>query len=50
VDDDALRRKIGAGGYETFQAQYRSDVVVPKMLALLEDNVNNFSRKMEMRQ
>lgn len=33
-----------------FQPHYRSDVVVPKMTALLEGSVNNFSRKMETRQ
>ena len=33
----ALRERIGKGGYETFQAFYRSDVVVPKMLSLLQD-------------
>lgn len=30
--DASLRKRIGNGGYSTFQRFYRSDVVVPKML------------------
>jgi len=39
AEDESLRRKIGMGGYETFQTYYRSDVVVPKMLTLIQDLV-----------
>lgn len=39
VDDLALRRRIGEGGYATFQRYYRSDVVLPKLLALLGELV-----------
>jgi len=39
VEDDALRRKIGSGGHETFQRYYRSDVVVPKMMTLIQELV-----------
>lgn len=37
AEDDILRQRIGKGGYETFHAYYRSDVVVPKMLTLLQE-------------
>lgn len=42
VDDPALRSRIADGGHRTFQAHYRSDVVVPKMLSLVEDMVHEF--------
>jgi glycosyltransferase involved in cell wall biosynthesis len=37
AEDAALRERIGRGGFDTFQAYYRSDMVVPRMLALLEE-------------
>lgn len=40
AQNPCLREQIGKGGYETFQAFYRSDVVVPKMLSLLGDLVS----------
>ena len=39
VGDDGMRQKIGEGGHETFRTYYRSDVVVPRMLALLQEMV-----------
>lgn len=39
AEDDTLRQRVGKGGYETFHAYYRSDVVVPKMLTLLQELV-----------
>ena len=42
VDDEALRRRIGQGGQRTFETYYRSDVVVPKMLALVQDMVARY--------
>ncbi len=39
--DDNLRFKIAEGGHETFRTYYRSDVVVPRMLALLEELVRS---------
>ena len=42
VDDPALRATIAEGGHRTFQTHYRSDVVVPKMLSLVEDMVHEF--------
>jgi glycosyltransferase involved in cell wall biosynthesis len=40
VDDEVLRRRIGQGGQHTFETYYRSDVVVPKMLSLVQDMVD----------
>ena len=40
VDDEALRLRIGQGGRRTFDAYYRSDVVVPKMFQLVQDMVD----------
>ncbi|MGC3976524.1 MAG: glycosyltransferase family 4 protein [Nitrospira sp.] len=42
VDDETLRTKIGQGGQRTFETYYRSDVVVPKMLALVQDMVTRY--------
>ena len=41
AQNPSLREQIGKGGYETFQAFYRPDVVVPKMLSLLQDLVSS---------
>lgn len=41
-EDRELRTKIGEGGFRTFQTYYRSDVVVQKMLTLVEDLVREF--------
>lgn len=40
VDDETLRDRIGRGGQQTFETYYRSDVVVPKMFALVQDMVD----------
>lgn len=46
VSEDAeFRRRIEQGGYETFQTYYRSDIVVPKMVALLEELVSTFKTR-----
>ena len=37
VDDENLCRKIGIGGYRTFQQNFRSEIVVPKILNLAGD-------------
>ena len=42
IEDKALRARIGSGGGATFDACYRSDVVVPAMLRLVEDMVQRF--------
>lgn len=42
ADDHELRTAIAEGGLKTFQTYYRSDVVVPKMLSLVEDMVHEF--------
>lgn len=42
VEDEALRTRIGQGGGATFDSYYRSDVVVPCMLGLVEDMVAQF--------
>ena len=42
VDDEALRTRIGQGGERTFETYYRSDVVVPKMFALVQDMVTRY--------
>ncbi|HNL88175.1 MAG TPA: glycosyltransferase family 4 protein [Nitrospira sp.] len=42
VDDEALRTSIGQGGERTFETYYRSDVVVPKMFALVQDMVTRY--------
>lgn len=39
VEDEGLRARIGRGGGATFDAYYRSDVVVPAMLRLVEEMV-----------
>ncbi len=36
IKDADLRRRIGQGGFETYQQYYRSDFVVPKMLKEME--------------
>jgi len=41
--DEKLRRRIGQGGYEAFMQYYRSDVVMPKMIAELENCIVSFS-------
>jgi glycosyltransferase involved in cell wall biosynthesis len=41
AQNPSLREQISKGGYETFQAFYRPDVVVPKMLSLLQDLVSS---------
>jgi glycosyltransferase involved in cell wall biosynthesis len=40
TDDEALRRRIGQGGEQTFDTYYRSDVVVPRMFQLVQDMVD----------
>jgi glycosyltransferase involved in cell wall biosynthesis len=42
IEDEALRGRIGRGGGATFDAYYRSDVVVPAMLGLVDDMVQQF--------
>ena len=40
--DEPLRTRIGQGGKQTFEAYYRSDVVVPKMFDLVQDMVDRY--------
>jgi glycosyltransferase involved in cell wall biosynthesis len=42
IRDPGLRERIGRGGYDTFQRYYRSESVVPKMLAEIEQAVRDF--------
>lgn len=45
--DSALRERIGRGGYETFREYYRSETVVPRMLAEIERTVMEFRNRDE---
>jgi len=42
AEDDQLRERIGRGGFETFQRDYRSDKVVPRMLEAMEQCVDDY--------
>ncbi|OGV72788.1 MAG: hypothetical protein A3K19_28325 [Lentisphaerae bacterium RIFOXYB12_FULL_65_16] len=42
ASDPALRRRIGDGGYQTYEKYYREDVVVPRMMSILEAAVKGF--------
>lgn len=44
VNDAELRERIGRGGYETYQKYYRSEIVVPAILAQMEICVADYSR------
>lgn len=39
-DDHALRQRIGEGGRQTFETYYRSDIVVPTMMRLVQEMVD----------
>lgn len=45
--ENGLRKKIGEGGYDTYQRYYCSDVVMLKMIAELENCVRIFNEKKE---
>lgn len=42
-----LRQRIGHGGYQTFREHYRSETVVPRMLAEIEQTVKKFRDRNE---
>ena len=42
-----LRERIGRGGYQTFREHYRSETVVPRMLAEIEQTVKKFRDRNE---
>ena len=42
AEDDQLRERFGRGGFETFQRDYRSDKVVPRMLEAMEQCVDDY--------
>lgn len=43
--DPALRERIGRGGYETYCQYYRSESVVPRMLAEIDRTVSEFKQR-----
>jgi hypothetical protein len=45
IEDPHLRTRIGRGGTATFEQFYRSDVVVPKMLSLVQEMVDRYRAK-----
>lgn len=40
-----LRARVGRGGYETFRRYYRSETVVPRMLAEIDRTVQDFRKR-----
>jgi hypothetical protein len=45
IREPALREKIGRGGYQAFQRYYRSETVVPLMLAEVERTVRDYKMR-----
>lgn len=45
LTDPGLRERIGRGGYEAFQKHYRSETVVPRMLEVVEQLVQESMKR-----